>query len=67
MQQQDREHRALTRSSEFDLLIVVEGVQRSEDSELQHSRGLSGDATGVFTDLQPPPAAPKPRCGSVGS
>jgi hypothetical protein len=66
VQQEDREHRALTRSSEFDRPIVVEDVQRPEDSELQHSPVLDADATCAFTDLQPPPAAPKPRCGSVG-
>ncbi len=36
VQQQDREHRTLTRSSEFDRPIVVEDLQWTEDPELQH-------------------------------
>jgi hypothetical protein len=65
VQQQDREHRTLTRSSEFDRPIVVEDLQWTEDPELQHSPGLNADATGASTGLQPAPTAPKPRCWTV--
>jgi hypothetical protein len=41
VQQQDREHRALTRSPEFDLPIVVEDFERAEDPKVQHSPRLT--------------------------
>ena len=40
VQQEDREHRALTRAPEFDRPTVVKDLQRAEDPELQHSMRL---------------------------
>jgi hypothetical protein len=65
VQQEDREHRPLTRAPKFDRPIVVEDFQRTEDSEVQHWRSANADATGAFADLQPAPAVPQQRCSNV--